>query len=475
MSDTNPANFSPTRPLPERANLERLRKEAKQRLKTMRLEDSGATLATAQLTLAREYGFSSWRGLIAYVKSQSDKKSQLPDPRRRARPFWLQVFIEGVEAVGKEDYQAAVAHFRQAEAEYPALTLSTVQLAVTKKFGDERWSDMIAYIKSLPDKGQLRPIDSDVSNAFNDGLVAAEKGEYQTAVAHFRQALDERPLKIRAHYYLGRALVRLQNFSEALAAFEDLLKLDPENLPAHYEIGKLHLYPRNYPQELLNKYDPENLLANYEIGAQYVSPQNYADAVAKYKWLRSQSEKSTGDLDDSSYELFPGEPRAGNLAQNPFHRAYAAKLAFYLLDLIPPKVAEQYGLPNSRIIYDDFPKEPLIDDQPEALKPVTMLYKEVAEYTEIARINLLKGSVTLSAFFSAIGSLVAIRVVRGLPDGLTRRAIQVMKRLRFSPASLNGEPVSVRGNIEIDFYDAAGAPDSGAASDKSLSGGRALV
>jgi len=464
MSDTNPTNVGPARPLPERANLEHLRKEAKQRLKMMRLEDSGATLATAQLALAREYGFSSWRSLIAYVKSQSDKGSQLSEQRRAtwARPSWLQALNDGLEAAGKGDYQNAVAYFRQAETEYPAMTLSIVQLAVTKKFGEGRWRDLIAYVKSLPDEGQLRPTDSDVSNAFNDGLEAAGKGSYQAAVAHFRHALRERPLRIRAHYYLGRALIRQQLYREALAAFEELLKLDPDNLPAHYEIAKLRLYARNYPRELLSKFDPENLLANYELGAQYLSPQNYADAVAKYQWLRSQSENSTGDLDDSSYELFPDEPRAGNLARNPFHRAYAAKLAFYLLDLIPPKVAEQYQLPNSRIVYDDVPidapKDPdrkrrdkLIDDHPEGLKPVTILYKKKVEYTEIARINRLKGPIVLSALFMANGWLSGIKVVRGLPDGLTRRAINAMKLVRFTPASLNGSPVSVRGNMEFDF------------------------
>ncbi|MBO0724409.1 MAG: tetratricopeptide repeat protein [Blastocatellia bacterium] len=322
---------------------------------------------------------------------------------------------------------------------------------MTKEFGESVWRDLFAYIKLLPDKGQLRPRDEDVSNAFNDGLAAAEKGNYQTAVAHFRQALRERPMRIRAHYYLGRALIRLQMYREALAAFEELLKLDPENLPAHYEIGKLHLDARNYPHELLSKFDPENLLADYEIGAQYLSPQNYADAIAKYQWLRSQSENSTGDLDDSSYELFPDEPRAGDLAQNPFHRAYAAKLAFYLLDLIPPEVAEQYRIPNSRIVYDDVPGATLIDDKPEALKPMTIFYKETAGYTEIARINRLKGTVILSAFFSAEGWLSGIKVVRGLPDGLTRRAINVLKRVRFSPASLNGSPVGLRSNIEFDF------------------------
>jgi ankyrin repeat protein len=77
MSDTNPANTNPTRPLPERANLEHLKKEAKQRLKTMLLDDPGATLAVSQLATARNYGFASWRRLVAYVTALRDKGDQL--------------------------------------------------------------------------------------------------------------------------------------------------------------------------------------------------------------------------------------------------------------------------------------------------------------------------------------------------------------------------------------------------------------
>ena len=348
-----------------------------------------------------------------------------------------------------------MADFHRAETEYPPLSLSTIQLAVTKYFGERRWSDLYAYIKSLPDKGRLRPTDSDLSNAFNDGLEAAEKGDYQTAVAQFRLALRERPLKIRAHYYLGRALFRLQLHREALAAYEELLKLDPENLPAHYEIAKLQLYARNYPSELLRKFDPEHLLANYEIGARYLSPQNYADAIAIYQWLKAQSENATDGFDDSEYELFPDRPRAGTIAQNPFHRAYAAKLAFYLLDLIPPKIAEQYQLPSSRIAFDDdVPLEQqaaVINDQTEALEPMTILYKHLVESTEIARINRLKGPLVLSARFLDNGCLTGIKVIRGLPDGLTRRAIHAMQCVRFTPASLNGTPVNRREIVEFDL------------------------
>src|SRR5262245_36365154 len=66
-----------TRTLPERASLEHLRNEAKQRLKALRRQSPQAKLAAVQLALAREYGFASWRQLKAHV-------DQL-DPARRER------------------------------------------------------------------------------------------------------------------------------------------------------------------------------------------------------------------------------------------------------------------------------------------------------------------------------------------------------------------------------------------------------
>ena len=54
--------------LPERASLEYLKKVAKERLPELRKTKPGARLADAQLAVAREYGFSSWRALKAEVE-----------------------------------------------------------------------------------------------------------------------------------------------------------------------------------------------------------------------------------------------------------------------------------------------------------------------------------------------------------------------------------------------------------------------
>jgi ankyrin repeat protein len=63
--------------LPARANLEHLKNEARQRLKTMRSEHSATRLSEAQLLVARSYGFPSWRKLKSYVEVLNDFGQEL--------------------------------------------------------------------------------------------------------------------------------------------------------------------------------------------------------------------------------------------------------------------------------------------------------------------------------------------------------------------------------------------------------------
>ena len=85
-----------------------------------------------------------------------------------------------------------------------------------------------------------------------------------------------------------------------------------------------------------------------------------------------------------------------------------------------------------------------------SLRP-TILYKEKAKYTEEARQNKVQGTVVLNVVFTADGRITNIKVVRGLPDGLTEKAIEAAQKIRFQPAVKAGQPVSVRGNLEFTF------------------------
>ncbi len=73
MTDETPAPAPAPAPatLPDAPDLAWLRKQAKRRLESLRRTDPDAKLAQAQLALAREYGFRSWRALKAHVDART--------------------------------------------------------------------------------------------------------------------------------------------------------------------------------------------------------------------------------------------------------------------------------------------------------------------------------------------------------------------------------------------------------------------
>ena len=120
----------PSRPLrralelPARPSLEHLKNEAKQRLKALRRQRPQAKLAAAQLALARDYGFASWRQLKAHVDNvspaRSDRKKVFGAARagdvatvRRALehgfdPGWTDVDGRTLHQIGKAGGNAAI-------------------------------------------------------------------------------------------------------------------------------------------------------------------------------------------------------------------------------------------------------------------------------------------------------------------------------------------------------------------------------
>jgi ankyrin repeat protein len=56
--------------LPPRPNLDWLKKTAKQKLTQLRVQDASVRLADAQLAVARDYGFASWRKLVRHVEQR---------------------------------------------------------------------------------------------------------------------------------------------------------------------------------------------------------------------------------------------------------------------------------------------------------------------------------------------------------------------------------------------------------------------
>jgi TonB family protein len=61
------------------------------------------------------------------------------------------------------------------------------------------------------------------------------------------------------------------------------------------------------------------------------------------------------------------------------------------------------------------------------------------------------GTVVLKAVFSSDGSVKNIKVVSGLPHGLTERAIDAASKIKFIPAQKDGKYVSMLMTLEYNF------------------------
>ena len=72
-------------------------------------------------------------------------------------------------------------------------------------------------------------------------------------------------------------------------------------------------------------------------------------------------------------------------------------------------------------------------------------------YTEDARKNRISGVVVLKVVFAKNGEVQNIRVVAGLPYGLTERAIVAARKIKFTPAMKDGKPVSMWMQLEYNF------------------------
>jgi TonB family protein len=80
-----------------------------------------------------------------------------------------------------------------------------------------------------------------------------------------------------------------------------------------------------------------------------------------------------------------------------------------------------------------------------------ILSRTQPEYTEEARRNAVSGTVVLRALFSASGEVEDVRVVSRLPYGLTERAIEAAREIKFTPAIKDGRAVSQYIQIEYNF------------------------
>jgi TonB family protein len=89
--------------------------------------------------------------------------------------------------------------------------------------------------------------------------------------------------------------------------------------------------------------------------------------------------------------------------------------------------------------------------QSEVSQRALITFKPEPGFTEEARRNNVTGLVRLRAILSASGEVTNVSVVKGLPDGLTEKAISAARQIKFRPAQKDGRTVSQYVVLEYNF------------------------
>lgn len=79
-----------------------------------------------------------------------------------------------------------------------------------------------------------------------------------------------------------------------------------------------------------------------------------------------------------------------------------------------------------------------------------LIFQVKPAYPEIARMARIQGAVHLEAVISKEGTVVSLKVVSG-PPLLVKAALDAVAQWHYQPTLLNGEPVEVATEIEVNF------------------------
>ncbi|MEM7353799.1 MAG: energy transducer TonB [Acidobacteriota bacterium] len=85
------------------------------------------------------------------------------------------------------------------------------------------------------------------------------------------------------------------------------------------------------------------------------------------------------------------------------------------------------------------------------IEPPRRLETPLPVYPNTAWAQGITGDVLVQAVIDETGAVADVKVLKGLPHGLTEAAVEAIRRWRFEPATRHGQPVAVYHNLSVRF------------------------
>ena len=139
--------------------------------------------------------------------------------------------IVGSELYKKQEFEAAIEHYREALRIHPRYSQSHFNwglAAIGQGHMDEAVEHFSEAVKINPEDYQAH---------HNLGVALVRQGRFEEAIEYFQKTVEIDPTYPQAHHNWGRALVGQGSFEAAVEHFREALKVTPDYSPIHYDLG----------------------------------------------------------------------------------------------------------------------------------------------------------------------------------------------------------------------------------------------
>lgn len=318
------------------------------------------------------------------------------------------------------------------------------------------------------------------------GIRLYAQGDTKGAMSALRAAIKKDKADGLAWYYLGLALVRTDDLRNARKAFETAVKLNPDLGFAHTGLAFTLMTAGQDTQAAREasraiELNPSDAEAHYILGVTELRTWRNPDAQAEADLAIAQKPKFAPAYLLKCQVLLALEGEASSKAAKIVRVSEAAPLTEAEREerrRRARKTAESFAAAADALqmylqLSASDSETAVWRDQLETLRAfaghgmgvksdifpasevttrVKILQKSEPGYTERAHAAAIEGTVILRAVFSSNGTVEHILTLRSLPAGLTEVAIQAAKKIRFTPATRDGKPVSMIMELQYNFH-----------------------
>ena len=287
-----------------------------------------------------------------------------------------------------------------------------------------------------------------------------EEHDFAKAFEVAKALTQKYPEDSLAWFYLGVSAVEIQHLKEGTNALLKSIELQPNNAPARTFLADALIRQNNFP-EAVKQIDevlllaPSDPYANYTKALISFQQKQYPDAA-------QFAEQATLDKSDfaeayllraqaliGKYQVFSkvDDTEKQNILSR--YRSAADALTKYA-ELIPSSEKRTLWFEQIELLRSFPAEETLVANTP-VDKHVQILAKPEPSYTEEARRYQIRGTVILRALFDIDGTVKKVFVCQALRGGLTENSAKAAAKIKFIPATLNGQPVATWMQMEYNF------------------------